>query len=425
MPDGQSRDGHLRWRLILAFICLASLGEGVDLQEPGVTMPLLAPLFKFSTGGGFWSSFVSERGLYLSLSTWGTMIGAVIGGRLSDRIGRKWVAVISVALFGVLSGLTAMAASTEQLLWCRFLTGLGLGGAAPSLIALASETAPAGRRNTAIGCFYASMPAGGALVSLSSYLFLTPQRWPLIYVLGAIVPLLAVPGLWFGVPNIKPVAVAGVARPPILNALFGGGRALRSVTLWLAFFFGMITTYILLGWLPSLLVGKGLTRSDAAIVQIGFSVMGAFGGVLTGMLIDRSSRGLTVGLVFLGAILCLMALAAAPATLGLSLVIGSLVGGTVAGAQAILYALSPGCYPMEVRGTGVGFAVAIGRIGSASGPLLASALLGIGVSSVGVLGVLSPLMALSGGLAVAVAVMSRRAGRPSVAAAAAAVAATT
>jgi AAHS family 3-hydroxyphenylpropionic acid transporter len=416
MPDGQqNRDGKSRWPLILAVCCLASIGEGVDLQAPGVTMPLLGPLFKLSTGAGdgFWGSFLSQRGLFLSLSTFGMMVGAMIGGRMADRIGRKWVAVISVTLFAVLSALTAAATSADQLLWCRFLTGVGLGGATPSLIALLAETAPPNRRNTAIGCFYASMPIGGALVSLSSYLFLTPQHWPIIYGLGAFVPLLAVPGLCLGVPNVRPAstdlkAPAPAPAPALLDALFGGGRALRTSVLWLGFFFGMITMYILLGWLPSLLVEKGLTRPDAAIVQIGFNVLGAAGGVLTGMLIDRSGRRLTVALVFLSAIVCLMAMAGAPASLGISLVLGSLVGFTVTGAQTILYALAPACYPMEARGTGVGFAIAVGRIGSASGPLLASALLGVGVSSVGVLGVLTPAMAASGVAAVLVTAMSRR-----------------
>jgi AAHS family 3-hydroxyphenylpropionic acid transporter len=381
----------------------------VDLQAPGVTMPVLGPLFGLSAGtGDFWSGFLSQKSLFLSLSTFGMMVGALLGGRLADFIGRKWVAVTSVILFGLLSALTAHATSGGMLLWCRFLTGVGLGGATPTLIAILAETCPPARRSTAIGCFYAAMPVGGALVSLSSYLFLNAQQWGLIYYIGAAIPILSAPGLWLFVPHLKPVQASGTPKPNIGFALFGAGRALRTVVLWLAFFFGMITMYILLGWLPSLLIGKGLSRPDASIVQIGFNVLGAVGGVLTGMLIDKSGRGLTVGAVFVAAIVALAALAGAPAALGISVIMGSLVGFTVTGAQVILYALAPTCYPTEVRGTGVGFAIAVGRIGSATGPLLVGALLSRGLQPVQVLGVMAPAMLASGIGAMIVTSLARR-----------------
>ena len=80
----------------------------------------------------------------------------------------------------------------------------------------------------------------------------------------------------------------------------------------------------------------------------------------------------------------------------LSLLVAALVGLTVSGSQAIMYALAPGVYPTYVRGTGVGFALAIGRIGSATGPLLAGAMLGSGLGPTQVLEVMAPLMALAG-----------------------------
>ena len=45
--------------LITAFCCMAAMGEGFDLQTPGVTMPVLAPLFHLTTGQGFVGGFVS------------------------------------------------------------------------------------------------------------------------------------------------------------------------------------------------------------------------------------------------------------------------------------------------------------------------------------------------------------------------------
>jgi AAHS family 3-hydroxyphenylpropionic acid transporter len=67
------------------------------------------------------------------------------------------------------------------------------------------------------------------------------------------------------------------------------------------------------------------------------------------------------------------------------------------GTQALLYGIAPGCYETAIRGTGVGAAVCVGRIGSVVGPLFAASLVGAGRSAPQVLMALVPL-ALVGGL---------------------------
>ncbi|MDB5459782.1 MAG: major facilitator superfamily 1, partial [Caulobacteraceae bacterium] len=111
--------------LIVAFCCLAAMGEGFDLQAPGVTMPVLGPLFKLAAGEGkgFIAGFLSQKSLFLSMSTFGLLFGAMIGGRAADLVGRKWVAVTSVTLFALLSVITAHSTSAQMLLWARFFTG--------------------------------------------------------------------------------------------------------------------------------------------------------------------------------------------------------------------------------------------------------------------------------------------------------------
>src|SRR3569833_4187861 len=96
---------YSRGAWVVAACCLASLGEGIDLQAPGVTMPVLAPLFHLTTGEGFWGGFIGTKGLFAAMSTFGLFFGAMIGGRLSALNGRKWVLVGSVALFGIFSAI--------------------------------------------------------------------------------------------------------------------------------------------------------------------------------------------------------------------------------------------------------------------------------------------------------------------------------
>jgi AAHS family 3-hydroxyphenylpropionic acid transporter len=332
------------------------------------------------------------------MSTFGLFFGAMIGGRASDLVGRKWVTVISVILFAALSVVTAQSTSGDMLLWARFFTGLGLGGALPNLLAIITEAIGAGRRNTAVGFLYAAMPVGGALASLSSYAFANPAHWQAIYYLGGLVPLLALPGLILGVPNTKPNAGqrTAAARPSVGLALWGEDRAARTVILWLCLLFALVTQYVLLNWLPSLLISKGLPRPQASIVQIAYNLLGAVGAVVAGVLIDRPGRAASTVLVFGLGILSLGVLAAAPASLGLSMAVGGFVGFAISGCQAIAYALAPSAYPTYVRGTGVGFAVAVGRVGAATGPLLAGAVIGGGAGPGKVLSLMVPLVLVAG-----------------------------
>jgi AAHS family 3-hydroxyphenylpropionic acid transporter len=381
---------------VVAACCLASFGEGIDLQAPGVTMPVLAPLFHLTTGQGFFGGFIGTKGLFASMSTFGLFFGAMIGGRLSDLIGRKWVLVWSVALFGIFSALTVQSTDANMLLWMRFLTGLGLGGCYANMIAISVENVSPERRNTAVGVLYSFMPIGGATVSYAARYWATPELWRDIYYLGAIVPLVAVPCIIALVPNLKPTADKA-EKPSTSLALFGEGRASKTAVMWLCFLTALITQYILLSWLPSLLGSKGLLPKDASLAQMTYNLGSVPGAIIAGMLIDNPARRQgSIIAVFGAGVLSLVILAAAPAAMPLSLMVAALVGLTVSGSQAIMYALSPGIYPTYVRGTGVGFALAVGRIGSATGPLLANAMLGAGLGATQVLEVMAPLMVVAG-----------------------------
>jgi AAHS family 3-hydroxyphenylpropionic acid transporter len=135
--------------------------------------------------------------------------------------------------------------------------------------------------------------------------------------------------------------------------------------------------YMLLNWLPSLLVGQGFTRSQAVTVQILFNIGGGIGSVLFGLLMDRWKPRIVVVAIYAGILGGL-------AGLGLSssfaavIVAGFMAGLFVVGGQLVLYALAPVVYPAAVRATGVGSAVAVGRLGAMAGPLLAGQVLAMG-----------------------------------------------
>jgi MFS transporter, AAHS family, 3-hydroxyphenylpropionic acid transporter len=359
----------------------------MDLQAPGLTLPILGPLFIMSPG---------DRGLFLSMSTFGLIFGAAVGGRMSDRIGRKPVLIASVTLFGLFTVATTFSSGVAWLFATRFLTGIGLGGALPNVIALVSECVTLERRSTAVGFLYASLPVGGATASLVTAVASAKDQWGLVYLLGGIAPLLTVPLLIMVLPRSPVSEHSPKSGSGIVSALFGDKRARLTLLVWAGFFFALLTMYLLLGWLPSLMVRRGLSRSEASTVQLAFNVFGALGSVLTGFLLDRERRTFTVVSIFALALLAIATLAMIPAEFSLALMAGGLIGATVSGCQTVMYALAPSCYPTPVRGTGVGAAVAVGRLGSAAGPLLAGILLGSGRSPTEVLTALLPLLFASG-----------------------------
>lgn len=364
--------------------------EGVDLQAAGLVAPKIAPLFKLTP---------SQMGWFFSASTIGLVAGAMTGGRLADLRGRKVALIVSIAIFGLFSVVTAWSTSFQMLVVTRLLTGIGLGGALPNLIALSAENMPPGRRNLAVSLMYCGMPFGGGAASLLIALGLGGDDWQTLFYIGGFAPLAAIPLLWFLLPDSQAFRAVKGEKTDIPAALFGEGRALRTVGLWVAFFCGLIVLYLLLNWLPTLLVSRGMLRPQASLVQAAFNLAGVAGAAGVGGLMDTRARRWAVAGVFVMLAAGLALLAANSGAFGLAMLTGAVVGVATLGAQSVLYNLAPSLYPTAIRGTGLGAAVAAGRLGSVTGPLLAGVLVGAGRSPGEVLTALLPMVAISGAIA--------------------------
>jgi AAHS family 3-hydroxyphenylpropionic acid transporter len=225
-----------------------------------------------------------------------------------------------------------------------------------------------------------------------------------IFYVGGLAPLLVVPLLMLFLPESSQFRAAvrgeGAPRLGIVSALAGEGRWRWTLLLWGAFFAALLVLYLLLNWLPSLMVAQGFSASQAATLQVVFNVAGAAGALAGGAALDRIRPWTVAAVIFVGAGVALLALAAAPASFESTMAVIALVGVTIMAAQAILYAAAPSVYPVQVRGAGVGAAVAVGRAGSVAGPLIAGALLGAGRDASDVLYLILPCLAVGGVLAV-------------------------
>ena len=168
----KTRTDSAALRSTIVFCVLTAFCEGMDLQAAGVAAAGIAAEFKPTS---------DQFGTFFSASTLGLFFGALIGGRLADSIGRKKVLVTSVALFGIFSLLTSFAWDISSLVIARALTGLGLGGALPMVLALVAETGTVEQQAGRVAAVYATTPFGGAVISLLSLLIAATQ-WRTIFV---------------------------------------------------------------------------------------------------------------------------------------------------------------------------------------------------------------------------------------------------
>ncbi|MBJ9985343.1 3-(3-hydroxy-phenyl)propionate transporter MhpT [Acinetobacter sp. S40] len=376
--------GRAKLTLLLCFAI--AIFEGFDLQSMGVAAPRMRAEFMLDNAQMAWA---------FSAAIIGTLPGAIIGGRLADIIGRKKILIISILIFGVMSLLTAYAENYSLLLLIRFFTGLGMGGALPMMITLASEAVAENRKATAVSIMYSGIPFGGLLTSVVAMLLAGDSEWRHIFYVGGIAPILLIPLLMKYLPESKSYLQQKTQTPtPFFEVLFAKERRMSTLQIWVSFFCTLVVLYFLLNWLPLLMGAQGLSKLEANYVQMGYNVGGIFGSILMGMLLDKMRMGSVIKFIYAGILVALCCLSISPtvALLALSAVGCGLF---IVGGQSALYGLAAMYYPTEMRGTGVGAAVAIGRIGSFAGPLFAGFLLSLGQSATIVIGSSIPVILIA------------------------------
>jgi len=359
----QAASGRLNPMVIVAVcFCVAAL-EGYDIQAFGIAAPRLARELHLGP---------SQMGLAGSAAMVGLMLGAVIGGWIADRFGRKPVLAISVAAFGVFSVATAFAHTFEMLTLTRFLTGVGFGGAMPNLIAIATEISPANRRAVTTTSMFCGLPAGGTLVALLARAGGEGLDWRTIFLIGGALPILLAPVVALLIPETRPVHAESADRR-LAQGLFAERRGIATLLIWLVFILDLLVTYLLVNWLPTLVQAKGFSPADGASTSLWFNALSVVGALILGRVADRFGFRWTATVVFLVLAGAMYGLAQAT-TMPVILACASAAGFTVVGGAYVLYALAPSFYPPQIRAAAAGVAIAVGRIGSIAGPVIAGQL---------------------------------------------------
>ncbi|MDH5820552.1 MULTISPECIES: 3-(3-hydroxy-phenyl)propionate transporter MhpT [Acinetobacter] len=379
--------------IVTVAICfLIAVIEGLDIQAAGIAAAGVREHFGLDS---------SQLGVFFSAGILGLLPGALIGGRFADRIGRKKVLIWSTATFAIFTLCTVWVNSFNSLLAVRFLAGAGLGGAMPILITLASEAVSPQNRGRAVGLMYCGMPVGAAILSLIAATEFG-ANWKNVFYLGGLLPIFAIPLMMLFLPESKEylktqnktAAELAVAPQGSFKDLFNSDNLLRTMCIWISYFFTLMVVYIMLSWLPSLFMELGFTRKDGSTAQFYFMVTATIGTIILGMLTDRWKKAYVILLMYGGILAGLLALNGA-SSLNQMYMAAALAGAFVIGCQGVLYAFGSIVYPTEVRGTGVGVASAVGRIGAMLGPVIAGQLLVAGFGAAGVITAAIPCIIIS------------------------------
>lgn len=394
-----------RFQMSIVLLCaLVAMLDGFDTQSIAYVAPRMTEE---------WGLHAAAFGPIFGAGLLGLAVGAFVFSPLADRFGRKGVLLLCVAIFGVFALLTARVTGLNDLLLLRFLTGLGLGGAMPNIIAITSEYAPSRIKATLVTVMFCGFPLGSTLGGLAAAPLMASHGWQGVFVAGGVMPLVLLPVLALFIPEsarflamrpgrearltailrrVDPTTltdsfIAGVRaetseKPrafPVLD-LFAEGRARQTLLVWLAFFMNLLVMYFLVNWLPSLLKDQGQPLKIAILSTALLNLGGVVGGIVLGRLIDRGDPYLVLGATYLASALFVGGIALAGSHVVLLLAAATACGFGVSGAQIGLNAVTAAAYPTAMRSTGIGWALGVGRVGSILGPVIGGMMLGMGWS---------------------------------------------
>jgi MFS transporter, AAHS family, benzoate transport protein len=361
------------WPVILCWVAVAL--DGFDLVVLGAVIPELD-----KTGAlGFDAeslTFVATIGLV------GVGIGAISIGPVTDRFGRRTSLISCIAVFSVFTLLVAFSTSTTMFGLCRFIAGLGLGACLPTALAFMTEYAREGRGGSAVTRMMTGYHVGAVLTALLALVLIEDFGWESMFVVGGVLGLLTLPLMWWKLPESEAFLASrrgDSGRAPV-SAVVRGGFLPISIAICVASFMGLLLVYGLNTWLPKIMEIAGYSTGDALGLLLALN-LGAVTGLLVAGQISDARGNKSTALVWFG--LAALFLAALSIKIESTVVVYGavfLAGVFVFSAQVLVYALVGHLYPADVRGTALGMAAGVGRVGAIVGPWVGGALVAAGLA---------------------------------------------
>ena len=383
--------GRFQW-MVVALCGILLIVDGYDVFVAGTVLPTLIKE---------WGLTKPQAGALQAWALFGMMFGALVLGSLADRIGRKKGVAISFALFTTATVLTGFAETPEQFKVFRFIAGLGCGGLMPNAVALMNEYAPKRLRGTMVAIMFSGYSVGGMVAAALGIGLIPSFGWQTMFFVAAL-PLALLPLILWRLPEslgfmirqgrqdearrilalIDPTVPADAqlvyteskGKSASVAELFRHDRALRTVMLWVSFFCCLLLVYLLSSWLPKLLQEVGYAEKASLLSLFSLNFGGMIGAIAGGRLGDRFGLPRVVVAFFALAAVSIGLIGFAPSATLLFVLI-FVAGATTIGTQILLYASVAQLYDLSVRGSGLGWASGVGRVGAIVGPTLGGVLL--------------------------------------------------
>jgi AAHS family benzoate transporter-like MFS transporter len=364
--------------VVAVIICWALiLFDGYDLIVYGTVQNNLIE----KAGWGLSSASAGTLG---SMAFVGMMIGAVFAGRLSDAWGRRKAILISGVVFSVATVLCAVAPGAFAFGALRLIAGLGLGGLVPTANAMTAELIPDRWRGSMATLMMSGVPIGGTIAALLGLGMIPAFGWQSMFLVAAISLIILATGYWY-LPETLPGNAASAQGRAEGNAAAtrhsGFGGLFKAPFLGLTVLFALSTLFTLFAWyglgtqLPKIMRDSGADLGPALTFTIALNLGAVAGSIITAWAGDKFGTVKTSVVAALLAGLALVGLMSG--TTDNFLVYSALVlaGVGTHGTQSLVIGAIASHYPGTLRGTALGWALGVGRIGAVLAPQLSGLLL--------------------------------------------------
>ena len=376
--------------LLIAAWVVATL-EGYDLAVYGVSVPAIVSNPELHINR-------VQAGAVGSLVGIGMLVGAAVAGSVVHRVGARRLLLLSTAVFTLGMAICAAALNVELFGAGRLIVGLGLGVVLPTLTAYVADLSVPSRRSRHVTVMMTGY-AVGALASPVLGAALLPQtsfRW--LYLIGVVPALAAVPLLLrlpespfhlrrtgraaeatevtsrFGLVDVACVDEPGEKRLSTLRSPLGPGLLMPTLLFWAMSFCGLLLVFGISAWLPTIMQTAGFSLGSALLQTAAMWLGVGVGIIVGGQVADRIGPQRVVVTAFLTGSVSLGLLSLRPSTV-LVFVLMFIAGFGFIGSQIIGNAFIVTRYPDRLRSNGMGWALAVGRVGAIVGPSLGAAVL--------------------------------------------------
>lgn len=352
---------------------IAGLAWMFDAMDVGILSFVIAAL------ATEWALTPNEMGWIGSVNSIGMAVGALVFGVMADKVGRKKIFIITLILFSVASGLSALTTTLFAFLALRFLVGMGLGGELPVASTLVSESVEAKERGRVVVLLESFWAAGWIISALIAYFVIPDYGWRVALLITALPAFYAI-YLRLKLPDSPKYTEKNIETRSIVQNMkdvWSKKYAKATVMLWIVWFTVVFSYYGMFLWLPSVMVMKGFSLIQSFEYVLIMTLAQLPGYFSAAWLIEKAGRKFVLVTYLLGTAASAFVFGSAETT-AILIVSGMLLSFFNLGAWGALYAYSPEQYPTVIRATGSGMAASVGRIGGILGPLLVGSLVTAG-----------------------------------------------